>query len=391
MRAAASDWPLSDAAIVAGSVAGLVVVSVLLLHERAPPASAAQAVGTVLERSGSVRHRPAASLVWEEARRGVRLGDGESLFVGPGGSAAVRLDDGARLDLEENSLVVLEAQRGAGEPATITLRRGGVSASAASPVRIRGAGGEAALRPGALVRVTGGAAGGRLDVALLSGAASVSGAAATLASFPVRLGAPAPSARVYAPAPPAPVALRWDGAAARGDTLEVARDPAFAAAVARFPGAPGAATWVPPSPGTYYWRAVDAGGAARSETRTVTVVEDVPPLPFSPADGEVVLAPPGHPVPFWWTEVDGAGAYVVEIAASPAFDDVALTVPADRPGAWIDPRLPEGTYHWRVRAADPERGASPPSRRSSFRLVHASVPDAPELLDPTVQVDDAPP
>src|SRR5512138_2842291 len=153
MRASASDWPLSDVAIVAASVAGLVVVALLLVVERAPAAAPASAIGTVLERSGSVRHRPAESLVWDDARRGVRLGDGESVFVGPGGSAAVALEDGGRLELEENSLVVLAARR-ASEPATVTLRRGGLSASAAAAVRIRDGGGEAALRPGAQARVT---------------------------------------------------------------------------------------------------------------------------------------------------------------------------------------------------------------------------------------------
>ncbi len=390
MRASASDWPASDVAIVSGSVAGLVAVALLLVVERAPVPAPAAAVGTVLERSGSVRHRPAESLVWDDARRGVMLGDGESVFVGPGGSAAVALEEGGRLELEENSLVVLAARRGAGEPATVTLRRGGLSASAAAPVRIRADGAEAALRPGAQARVTRGADGERLDVALVSGDAAVSGAAAALAAFPVRLAAPAPSQRVYFAGRAAPIELRWDGAVARRDAIEIARDAGFAAVIATLSGASGAGAFLPPSAGTYYWRAVDTGRAPRSETRTIAVVEDVPPLPFSPADGEIVVAPPGRPVPFWWTDVDGVAAYVVEISASPAFDDVALSVPVDRPGAWIDPRLPEGTYHWRVRAADAERGRSPPSRRSTFRLVHGSVPDAPELLDPTIQVEHAP-
>jgi hypothetical protein len=228
-------------------------------------------------------------------------------------------------------------------------------------------------------------------VALLSGDASVSGAAAALTSFPVRLAAPAPSQRVYFAGRTAPVELRWDGAAARGDAVEVAREAGFGAALATLPGAGGTGAFVPPSAGTYYWRVVDRRRAARSETRAIVVVEDLPPLPFSPADGDIVVAPLGRAVPFWWTEVDGVGSYVVEISASPAFDDVALSVSVDRPGAWVDPRLPEGTYHWRVRAADAERGPSPPSRPSSFRLVHASVPDAPELLDPTIQVEHAEP
>src|SRR5512133_2475216 len=158
MRASTTDWPVSDVLIVGASVVGLAVVSLLLGLEPSPVTAAAGTVGVIAERSGSVRHRPADSLVWDDAGRGDRLSGGEALFVGPGGAAAVALDDGGRLELEENSLVVLEARRSPGEPATVTLRRGGVAASAAAAgVRIRGAGGEASLRPGAEARVAGGA------------------------------------------------------------------------------------------------------------------------------------------------------------------------------------------------------------------------------------------
>src|SRR5512133_368422 len=348
MRASTTDWPVSDVLIVGASVVGLAVVSLLLGLEPSPVTAAAGTVGVIAERSGSVRHRPADSIVWDDAGRGDRLSGGEALFVGPGGAAAVALDDGGRLELEENSLVVLEARRSAGGPAA------------------------------------------RLDVAVLAGAAAVSGASAVMARLPVRLTAPRRSQRVWFAGAPGPVALAWDGAAAADGRVEVARDPGFAEPIATFAGARGAAEWIPPAGGTYWWRVVDARRAPRSEARAVVVAEDRPPLPFSPADGEVVFAPAGRTVPFWWTEVD-AKAYVVEISAAPDFDEVALAVAADRPGAWIEPRLPEGAYHWRVRAADPERGRSPPSRRSAFRLVHASVPEAPELLDPTLQVERAGP
>lgn len=391
MRAAATDWPLGDVAIVVAALAGLLGVSALLLVEPAPARAEAAATASVLERSGSVRHRPAESLVWDDARRGGRLAEGDAVFVGPGGAAAIALDDGGRLDLEENSLVVLATSARGGEPATVTLRRGAVSASAAAgAVRIRGAGGEASLRPGAQARIAGGASWKRLDVALLSGHAEVSGSAG-LASFPIALASPSRSQRVYLSVDASAVAFSWDPSAARGDAIQIAREPGFAAALATFPGGRGAGTWTPPGPGTYYWRAVDDRGVVRSETRSLVAIEDRPPLAFSPADGEVVIAPAGRPVPFWWTEVDGVAAYVVELSASPGFEDVALSAPATRPGAWIDLRLPEGEYHWRVRSADPERGRSPPSRRVSFRLAHASVPDAPELLAPTVQVEHAAP
>jgi len=388
MRAAATDWTASDVAILAASVAGLAVVSLLLLLERGPVAGAsARVLGSISERSGSVRRRPPDTLVWDEARLGELVGDGESIFVGPDGAAAVALDGGGQLEIDANSLVVLEAPGRGGEPATVRLRRGGLSATAAgAAVRIRGARGDAALRPGAQARVT---ARDRLEVELLSGRASVGGESALLDAFPIRLTAPARDERQYFSGAPATVALRWDGSAAGGYTLEVAREPGFGAPIAAVPGGRGEHAWAPPSEGIYYWRLVDGRRVPGSETRKLVVVEDVPPLPFAPAEGEVVVAPPGRTVPFRWTEVDGVPAYLLEISSSPAFDSVALSAEASGPGIWVDPRLPEGSYFWRVRSVAPGRGRSPDSRPSSFRIVHTGVPEAPELLTPTLEVDRA--
>lgn len=388
MGAAGTDWQRSDIAILAGSAVGLFVVSLLILVERGSVAAAADALGRIAERDGSVRRRPARTLVWEDARRGQPLGDGESVFVGPGGSAAVVLDDGARLEIDESSLVVIEAPAAAGGPRTVALRRGSISAAAAgAAVRIRGSRGDADLAPGARARV---AAKEQLRVELLSGDASVAGESSLVEAPRIALSTPGRDERLWFSGEPPGVTLRWDGAAAGGHTLELARDPAFAAVIAEIPGERGEAAWVPPAAGAYFWRVVDARRVPGSEVRKLVVLEDAPPLPFAPAEGEVVLAPPGRAIRFWWTEVDGVPGYVLEISSSAGFESLAFAAEARGPGAWVDPRLPEGTYHWRVRSVAPERGRSPPSRPSAFRIVHSSVPGAPELLRPTIQVDHGP-
>jgi hypothetical protein len=388
MRAAATDWRRSDVAVIAASAVGLAVVSLLLLEEGGSAATTADALGTIVERQGFVRRRPAATLVWDDAGRGERLGHGESVFVGPDSSAALVLDDGARLEIHASSLVVLERPGRVGEPPTLALRRGSISAVAAgAAVKIRGARGDASLAPGARARVV---AHERLRVQLVAGDATVGGESTLVEAPRIALSAPAQDERLYFSGTPAAIVLRWDGAMADGFTLEVARDPDFQAMVAALPAERGDYTWVPPTAGAYFWRLVDARRVPGSEVRKLVIVADAPPLPFAPAEGEVVLAPAGRSVPFWWTEVDDVPRYLLEISSSPRFDSVAFSAEADGPGAWIDPRLPEGTYHWRVRSVAPGRGPSPPSLPSAFRIVHSSVPDAPELLGPSIQVDDAP-
>src|SRR5262245_27377201 len=63
-------------------------------------------VATVKELRRDVRVRPAGKLVWEAARRGERLHDGEAVFVAGGSAARLRYDDGTEINVDENSLVV---------------------------------------------------------------------------------------------------------------------------------------------------------------------------------------------------------------------------------------------------------------------------------------------
>jgi hypothetical protein len=226
--------------------------------------------------------------------------------------------------------------------------------------------------------------GPRLEV--LAGAARLGGTALA-APAQVRLDAPARNQRTWSAAFPVPVALRWDGLAAAGLRVEAARDTGFERPLASAPAEPGRLDVKIPESGSWFWRIADAAGRSRSETRRLVVVEDRPPTPFSPMAGEIVLAPPGVQVPFWWTAVDAASRYQVQIAAEPSFHNLAFSGTASGPGLWAALDLPEGVYYWRVRVDQPERGESPFSTHSPFRLIRRPLPDAPHLFDPTLEVD----
>jgi len=84
---------------------------------------------------------------------------------------------------------------------------------------------------------------------------------------------------------------------------------------------------------------------------------------------------------------EGFARYRVEIATDSAFARVAFAADAEGPGLWAAPRLPEGVYYWRVRASEADRGEAPFSAPSPFRLIHRPLPEAPQLFDPSIEVD----
>jgi hypothetical protein len=85
--------------------------------------------------------------------------------------------------------------------------------------------------------------------------------------------------------------------------------------------------------------------------------------------------------------VDGASHYRVEISPDASFAKIDLSADVEGPGLWTALDLPEGIYHWRVRAREAERGEAPFSDPSPFRLIRRPLPQAPQLFDPSIEVD----
>lgn len=368
---------------------GLATVTVLLgldYRSQSRPAADAPALARLAHVQGRVMRRPADTLEWEPATAGEGLCARDSLYVPPGASASVEFASGSTLEVEERSLVIIESPEVPRPGTRLALLKGALSGSAGkAPLAVRAGGREeAVLDPGASARVTTGPGGPRLEA--LAGRARLGGTAFA-APAQVRLDAPARNQRIWSAALPAAVRLTWDGLAAAGLMVEAARDTRFERPLASAPGEPGRLDLQVPETGQWFWRIADVSGRPRSETRRLVVVEDRPPTPFSPMAGEIVLAPPGVQVPFWWTAVDAASRYRVEIAAEPSFHTLAFSGSASGPGLWAELDLPEGIYYWRVRVDQAERGESPFSTRSPFRLIRRPLPDAPRLFDPTLEVE----
>ena len=83
-------------------------------------------------------------------------------------------------------------------------------------------------------------------------------------------------------------------------------------------------------------------------------------------------------------------SYKIELSASAAFTEIAWQREVEGAQLRTPLTLAEGRWFWRVRTIDEERGESGPSLARPFRLIHRALPEAPELLNPEIEVEPAP-
>ncbi len=358
-------------------------------------------VASFRQSTGEVKLRPALTLGWRGAERGVEVHDGDSVFVPPGGEATLTFLDGTELALDERSLVVIERPRSGVR--SVTLRQGSVSGRAGSEgLMLTTPAGEAHLEALTEARVE--LTGKQLEISVKKGSAKVSGKGGTaktvaggqrvaaaetgtteLAPWPAQLLLPEAQARLPFRGQTAPVTLSWAGSVADGAKVQVARDRLFAFLEHEIPAVGSSAVLKAPSKGVNWWRLVDADDRPISEARRFTCSEDVAPVAMFPRNGEVLLAPTGTEVAFVWAPLPGITRYRLEISPSQGFEPVTVAEEAAGSSVRLKLSLNEATWFWRVRAED-ETGMGAPSAPLRFRIIHKGIPEAPELLNPEIEV-----
>lgn len=391
------DWLI--AAIAFGCTA--VSTGLLLVEPSRPEGTAAETrvVGSVSFSSADLRRRPASRLGWEAMGRGASVHELDALFVPPGVEAKVTFKDGTVLELDERSLVVIDPPK-AGRRA-VSVRQGSVEGSAgAAGLSLTTPRGTAQINPesqailevtkdGVAMAVTKGD-GVLGDTALGLGQRGglTENGVQTQGQWPVTLVEPARNKRSFFRGRAPPVTFRWSGAPADA-RVQLARDRGFAFVLEEHAAAAGTFQFTRGGAGVFWWRVLDEEGNPVSEARRLTVLEDVPPVLLSPRDGEVMLSDEKTLAVFSWVGVSGVSRYKLEVAPSPAFTEIAWEREVE--GAQLRTPLPinEGRWYWRVRTVDEERGASGPSSPRPFRLIHRALPEAPELLNPEIEVEPA--
>lgn len=384
---------------------GALVAVVSLVFALMPPQVSVgdeQSLALVRRSLGDAKRRPAALLGWQRLMRGMQVADGDSVFVPPGAEAVLQFEDGTELVIDERSLVVVERPHQGVR--TLRLQQGALSGRVGSvSVAIETPRGVARLGQASEARVEIGAK--AVEVAVQKGSAQVSagtGAGASqqvgsghrvavadsvvvLPSWPVKLLAPDASHYGTFKGVPSPLELSWVGDLPKGARVQIAKDRLFAFVEQDSSPTGSTVTFEHPTPGVTWWRIVSANGDPISESRRFVLVEDVAAVSITPREGEVVLAPPGTEVLFAWASLRGVSKYHLEFSSSPSFEPLTRTVEVLGAEARVALNLPEGTWFYRVRAADAELPGAP-STPTRFRLIHRGIPDAPELLTPEIEV-----
>jgi hypothetical protein len=324
----------------------------------------------------------------------------DALFVPPGGDARLIFNDGSVLELEASTLVIVELPEG--DRRRVSVRKGSIATLAGrAGLELATPFGAAKLSPEAQARllvdpqnvtleVSAGKAtvegkGSRATVEAGGRSALTAQGVTALSPWQVQLTAPKPGWRRFFRGAPPPVELSWAGAS-EGYRLQLARDRLFTFVSTDVEGAGGQATFTPSQSGIYWWRVVDARGESQSEARKLTLLEDVPPELALPQANATVQGTAQVPVLFSWGQVRGVGRYTLEVSASPLFDTVAFQDTLEGTQVRARLTLDEGTWYWRVRAAESDRGDSGASASRAFRLIHKPIIEAPELLAPQIEV-----
>lgn len=358
----------------------------------------ARVVGTLSFSSADVQRRPANRLGWGALGRGDAVHELDAIFVPPGVEAKVTFKDGTQLELDERSLVVIDASRSGRR--NVSIRQGSVEGSAGTAgLALTTPRGVAQLSPqsqaivdvkadSVAMAVTKGD--GRLgDTALADGERGNLDATGTqaLGRWPVSLTVPVRSQRRFFVAEPPPIVFEWLGAAPDA-RLQVARDRGFAFVLEERAAGDGSYTFRGGA-GVFWWRVVDDAGQPLSESRRFTVLEDVPPVLVAPRDGEVLMSNDKQQAVFSWVGVRGVSRYKLELSSAASFNSVEWEREVEGAKLRTPLTLPEGRWYWRVKTIDEERGESGPATARAFRLVHSELPEAPELLNPEIEVEPA--
>lgn len=385
-----------------GTLVAIVCLTAALRPTPAAVGSNREIVARIRLATGALQVRPAETLGWQTVTRGDGVHEADAVYVPPGAEAQVEFLDGTVLELDERTLIVIDQGRDTGR--SVTLRQGALSGRAAAvPLTFATTAGATTLKPRSAARVD--LLDGGLDVNVTVGAATVAARGRTtevvatararvmeelvlLPAWPVTLKSPEPQHRLLFHGAPAALSFSWEGAT-KGARLQLARDRLFAFLDEDVAVESGAFELRAPKPGVTWWRLVDERGAPISEARRFSFVEDLAPANRLPRSSEVVLAPPGSKVEFAWTPLPGITRYLLEVSASQGFEPLMIRELVSGTQVKVSSSLPEGSWHWRVRAADDALGECLPSEATRFRVIHKAILDAPELLNPEIEVTPA--
>jgi hypothetical protein len=353
------------------------------------PKQGRRTIATLASARGDVQHRAAGTMRWSGAKTGEKLAARDAVKTGGGAGATVLFSTGSKLELDEKTLVIIEAPRAKGKktkvaPAVARVERGVVRGQVAAGSAIEltrpGGGSTRVAATGTTplkLRISAGDK-GALRIASLGGSATVSagdqrvelkdkqgvavaagdggktlGKKIVLPAYPQLLN-PAVDAQRSA----TNIELSWravEGAARYH--VQLAKTTSFDDLVHDTFVNDTAWRIAKLKPGSYVWRVATASGEGWEGEFGFArrfVVKSTPPAPprrvaklVSPLAGRVMAAKDGKStVIFRWEPIAGVDRYTLVIAKDAKLSEVIDRKESKQRRRRL--RLPIGSYHWGI-------------------------------------------
>ena len=346
-------------------------------------------VGTITFKKKVAQRRLAGNSIWDDLAQKTDVFNYDSVRTEEDSGAVVTFNDGTRIDIDSNSMVVIYKK---GDEIGIDVSGGNISASRGkSDLLLKTGGAVFKVNSGTLSiekkdsGVSANVENGTADVVSASGTETFSPekqllvGAAGVSSSRIEINAKTPQngASIITGNSFADVDFEWEGAPEGTVELSKKKDFSVIAASASSTGK----TVLKIQPGMYYWRV--SAKSAKSGIKKLYVFADNPLTPVFPAnDGEVVQSRADTPVILKWKGADAAQGYIVKFSSDPEMTDSAEELRTQNRFAGIRLEKP-GRYYWKVKAL--YGGSFSESKTLTF--MYGGVRDAPPVL--TVPFEDA--
>ncbi len=357
-------------------------------------------IGELVIKRNTAQRKYSSQVIWESLENRVPLYNRDTIRTGQNSEAMLLLTDGTEINVDENSMVVLNISDktmdiafeggavqiiGGKKSSEITVSSGDKKIElGSSDIQLSKEQGKEDFN----LTVNSGevqldADGESLTVGENETAQVGESGKVAVEENPVSLKLPSSGARLFLQNPEASIPFTWD-AGNNEATLEISPSRTFRTIVTTIKSSQNTAS-VKLRSGSYYWRVSikDKDGNARVTTgRRISVIEQVPLKLTAPSDNFSITYAAEEPyVNFSWLKNDLASGYVLQISKKSDFSSLFDEI--DSVTTNIAKKLPRGTYYWRVRMKSNLESAVQLSQPRKFSISQNKELAPPKAVRPT--------
>lgn len=378
----------TEIGVLVGGLSVIAAVSLVMFYEGRQAQEESAPVGVITFRYKVAQRRSASRVIWEDVEPGSNVFNNNFVRTDRESEAVVQLANGTRIELDPDSMVVLQLQ---GDRAEISFERGSIVVRGSDGVGqtlLKTKHGTVGLQQGS-ARLT--VAKDALQIAATSGSvnwqqgqhsqriepgvrATISASGVSRARLLLAQALPEDNHKFFSVQPSVEVQFSFGNAS----VLQVASSRDFSDLL-RSVSSPDGSAKLTFAPGIYYWRTVRNGEG--SEVRKFRIVS-VPVLALlGPADGtRVATVSASRALWFRWQSHPLAAGYSLELSSEADFAKVSATRHLTTSGGSL--AVGQGKWYWRVRTKPSLPGSAVTSEVRQLVIERAQKVAAPRLLTP---------